>query len=142
MYSRDEAKKIRQKFWTTFGKKYPQKWLLYNTKIKDVSLKFSFDTKKAQVSFDIEPQDEFMRSYYYDKILSLQNIIVSSYFEHAIFNEHYELPNGKIISRFYVELNQVSIHNQNSWELAMSFLAKEMTVMEEFFFEFKDFIKN
>jgi hypothetical protein len=37
-----------------FGKSFPRKWILYNTKIKDMAFKFSADNKKAEVSLDIE----------------------------------------------------------------------------------------
>ena len=33
MFNREESAKIRQEFWTSFGKSFPRKWLLYNTKI-------------------------------------------------------------------------------------------------------------
>ena len=98
MFSKSDSKQIRQEFWTNFGKEYPNKWLLYNTKIKDVTLKFTFTTKKAQVSIDIEPQDSLIRSYYFDKFVSLKNIILSEYIPDIIFDDSYELDNKKIIS--------------------------------------------
>ncbi|GAA4272357.1 DUF4268 domain-containing protein [Aquimarina gracilis] len=142
MFSKEESKKLRQEFWTSFGKNYPHKWLLYNTKIKDVTLKFTFTTKKAQVSIDIEPYDELIKSYYYDKFISLKNILISEYLENVIYDEKYQLDNGKIISRIYVELSNVSIHNRNHWEEVMKFLSSKMIKLEEFFLEYKDFIDN
>lgn len=143
MFSKEESKKIRQEFWTNFGKKYPRKWLLYNTKIKDLSLKFTFDTKIAQVSIDIESPDDFMRSYYFDKLISLKNIIKTDYLPNIVFDENYSLDNGKIVSRIYVELDDnVSIHNKNTWERTMDFLNKKMNLLESFFIEYKDFIED
>lgn len=143
MFSKEESKKIRQEFWTNFGKKYPRKWLLYNTKIKDLSLKFTFDTKIAQVSIDIESPDDFMRSYYFDKLISLKNIIKTDYLPNIVFDENYILDNGKIVSRIYVELDDnVSIHNKNTWERTMDFLNKKMNLLESFFIEYKDFIED
>ena len=143
MFSKEESKKIRQEFWTNFGKKYPRKWLLYNTKIKDLSLKFTFDTKIAQVSIDIESPDDFMRSYYFDKLISLKNIIKTDYLPNIVFDENYSLDNGKIVSRIYVELDDnVSIHNKHTWERTMDFLNKKMNLLEFFFIEYKDFIED
>lgn len=143
MFSKEESKKIRQEFWTNFGKKYPRKWLLYNTKIKDLSLKFTFDTKIAQVSIDIESPDDFMRSYYFDKLISLKNIIKTDYLPNIVFDENYSLDNGKIVSRIYVELDDnVSIHNKHTWERTMDFLNKKMNLLESFFIEYKDFIED
>ncbi|WP_298320754.1 DUF4268 domain-containing protein [uncultured Aquimarina sp.] len=142
MFSKEDSKKIRQEFWTTFGKAYPHKWLLYNTKIKDVTLKFTFTTKIAQVSIDIEPSDETIRAYYYDKFLSLKNIIVEEYLDNIIFDQFYQLENGKIISRIYTELVDVSVHNKKTWEITMEFLNEKMLVLETFFLEYKDFIES
>ncbi|WP_459213129.1 DUF4268 domain-containing protein [Aquimarina rhabdastrellae] len=142
MFSREESKKIRQEFWTSFGKEYPRKWILYNTKIKDFTLKFTFTTKKAQVSIDIEHQDEVIQAYYYDKLLSLKNILTTDYLNDIIYDDRYELENGKIISRVYVELPKVSIHNRKTWEQTYLFLYKNMEALELFFLEYQDFIKD
>ena len=142
MFSKEESKRIRQEFWTSFGKAYPRKWLLYNTKIKDVSLKFTFTTKKAEVSIDIEPWDDLIREYYYDKLVSLKNLLTTDYIADIIYDPTYELDNGKIISRIYCQLHEVSIHNKNSWRQTMEFLYTQMDLLEAFFIEYKDFIKD
>ncbi len=142
MFSKEDSKKIRQEFWISFGKEYPRKWLLYNTKIKDVTLKFTFTTKVAQVSIDVEPYDNVIRGYYYDKFLSLKKILTSEYLEDIIFDERYQLDNGKIISRVYVEVLDVSIHNKNHWADVMKFLSDNMAKLEEFFLEYKDVIDS
>ncbi|MBG6132707.1 hypothetical protein IWQ47_003931 [Aquimarina sp. EL_43] len=142
MFSKSESKQIRQEFWTSFGKEYPRKWVLYNTKIKDVTLKFTFTTKKAQVSIDIEPYDKIIKAYYYDKFISLKKILTSEFIEDIIYNEFYELDSGKVISRIYVEIDNVSIHNRNTWSETMVFLSKNMDKLEEFFLEYKEYISD
>ena len=79
MYSRAEAKKLREDFWISFGKSFPRKWVLYNTKIKDFSFKFHFDTKKAMVSLDIEDSSPESRTQYYEKLLALKSILLEEY---------------------------------------------------------------
>ncbi|MHA7059360.1 DUF4268 domain-containing protein [Aquimarina sp. M1] len=142
MFSKEESKKIRQEFWIIFGTSYPRKWLLYNTKIKDVTLKFTFTTKHAQVSIDVEPNDPIIRTYYYDKFLSLKTILISEYLDDIIFDEFYVLENGKVISRIYVELSNVNIHNKKNWDDVMEFLFEKMSKIESFFLEYKDFIDS
>ncbi|EZH76061.1 hypothetical protein ATO12_04525 [Aquimarina atlantica] len=142
MFSKSESKQIRQEFWTSFGKEYPRKWLLYNTKIKDVTLKFTFTTKKAQVSIDIEPYDKIIKAYYYEKLISLKKILTSEFIEDIIYDEFYELDSGKVISRIYVEIDNVSIHNRNTWPETMIFLSKHMDKLEEFFLEYKEYISD
>lgn len=142
MYSREESKKIRQEFWTCFGKSYPRKWLLYNTRIKDVSLKFSFTRKFAEVSIDLEASDEIMRQYYFEKLQSLQSILKEEYLSEAIFAEEYELENRKIISRVYVRKTGVNIHKKEDWPKVMAWLAEKMDTLERFFLEYRDFMEQ
>ncbi len=142
MFSREESKRLRQEFWTNFGKEYPRKWILYNTKIREVQLKFTFNRKFAQVSLDIIDEDELIKAYYFEKLQSLKKILTSEYLPEVIYDENYELPEGKIISRIYVKLDNVSIHNKKDWPMVKEFLAMKMLQMEEFFLDFKDFINN
>ena len=62
MFSKQEAQELKKEFWIAFGKSFPRKWLLYDTKIKDFSFKFNADQKKAEVSLDIEMKDELFRN--------------------------------------------------------------------------------
>lgn len=142
MFSREEAKKMRQEFWTSFGKEFPRKWLLYNTGMKELQLKFTFERKFAMVSLDVSDEDELVRAYYFEKLQALQNLLETDYIPEIIFDENYELPEGKMISRIYLLLEKVSIYNKNDWPLAKSFLAKNMALLEEFFLDFSDYLKS
>lgn len=79
MFSREESRKLREEFWISFGKSFPRKWILYNTKIKDFSFKFYFDTKKAAVSLDIEDSNLENRINHYEKLESLKSILIDEY---------------------------------------------------------------
>lgn len=141
MFSKEESKKLRQQFWTSFGIVYRHKWILYDTKKKEIQLKFSFDRKQAQVSLDITDPDELIRAYYFEKLQSLRKILTTEYLPHAVFEEHYVLPEGKTISRIYVQLDGVSIHNRNDWPKVMKFLNDHMLKLEAFFLEYRDFLE-
>ncbi|MBC9796860.1 DUF4268 domain-containing protein [Sinomicrobium weinanense] len=142
MFSREESRKLRQEFWTSFGKSYPRKWILYNTKIKGFSFKFHFDTKKALVTLDIESQDLEDRIHYYQKLESLKSILTNEYLPEAVFEDVYFLDNDKEISRVYVEKTGVSIHNKNSWQETMEFFNEKMMQFEAFYREYEDYIKS
>ena len=141
MFSKEESKKLIQEFWTSFGKEYPHKWILYNTKIKDLQLKFTFTTKFAQVSLDIGSQDEIIRAYYFEKLIALQTILKTKYLPEAEFNENYEWPEGKIISRIYLQLDAVSIHNKKDWPGVFQFLHDKMLLLEDFFIEHSSYLE-
>lgn len=140
MFSKEESAKLREEFWTSFGKSFPKKWILYNTKIKDVSFKFHFDTKKAMVSMDIECVEE-KRQFYYDKMLSLRSILEETLPE-IIFDADFQLENGKNISKIYLQKDKVCIHNKQTWQETMLFLYDNMLKFEDFWLEYEDFIKE
>ncbi len=142
MFSKEEAKHLRQEFWTEFGKTYPRKWLLYRTKIKELNLKFTFNNKLAQVSVDIDTDDSLIRDYYYEKIWSLEKILKTEYLPKIILNPNYEVNRGKFIARAYVQLDNVSVYNKKTWPETFEFLYSQMEQLELFFYEYEDFIKD
>ena len=141
MFSKQEAQQLRKEFWIAFGKSFPRKWLLYDTKIKDFSFKFYADPKKAEVSLDIEMNDELFRNAYYEKIWSLENMLQEEIGDFQK-EEFYTLENGKIISRIWVTKENVSIYNKSTWRETFEFFVEKMEGFERFFEDYQDFIKD
>ena len=142
MFSKEEALQIKKDFWIAFAAEYPRKWLLYNTKIKDVTFKFYVDNKKALVLLDIEPKDEEKRKIYYEKVESLKTILLEDYLDDVIFERNFYLETGKIISSVWVEKTGISINNKNTWPEIFDFFAEKMDAFERFFYENEDYIKD
>jgi len=140
MFSKEESRLLRQEFWTSFGKSFPRKWILYNTKIKGLAFKFHFDTSSALIALDIEDDLE-KRINFWGKLLALRGILKSNYIADVRYEETYILENGKDISRIYVPLSlDVSIHDKNTWSVVMHFFNTNMMLFEAFFEDFKDII--
>ncbi|TDP57446.1 DUF4268 domain-containing protein [Flavobacterium dankookense] len=142
MYSKEEALRIKKDFWIAFAEAYPRKWMLYDTKIKDVTFKFFIDNKKAQVLLDIEPKDEEKRKIYFEKIESLKTILLEEYLPDAILERNYYLESGKVISRIWVEKTGVSLNNKSNWQSIFDFFNETMSQFEYFFYEHQDYIKD
>ncbi|CAM1361526.1 conserved hypothetical protein [Tenacibaculum sediminilitoris] len=143
MFSKEESARLRKEFWTSFGKSFPKKWLLYNTKIKGVSFKFKADRKKALVCLDFEHPEEIANELLYDQLISLKKIVESEYLPKVIYDDCFELESHKIIRRIYVPFDkQFSIHNKNTWRDCYEFFVDTMTQFELFFYEYEDFIKQ
>jgi hypothetical protein len=142
MFSKEEAAQLRKLFWTSFGKSFPRKWLLYNTKIKGFAFKFMADRKKAMVCLDIEHPEEIANELLFDQMLSLKTLLENEMPE-VIFDNSYELESGKLIHRIYVPFEQkFSIYNKNTWRDCYEFFVDEMSKFELFFYEYEDFIKQ
>lgn len=142
MYSKAEAQKIKKEFWTAFANKYSRKWLLYNTKIKDIALKFYVDNKRAMVMLDIESKDDTKRELYFNKIKSLENLLREDFLSDVVVEKEYFLESGKIISRIWADKTGISLYNKTTWGTIFNFFYEKMDAFERFFYEYEDYIKD
>jgi hypothetical protein len=142
MYSREESQKLKREFWVAFAEKYPRKWVLYDTKIKDFSFKFYVDNKKAQVLIDIEHRSDEKRTAYFEKIEALKNILEEEFIKNLVFEKNYTLESGKTISRIWVEKQGVGFSNRNNWDAIFDFFFENMHALEMFYLEYDEFIKD
>lgn len=141
MFSKEEAQRLKREFWIDFAEKYPRKWLLYDTKIKDFSFKFHADNKRAEVMIAIEHRDDEKRHAYFGKMLSLRSILLEEHLPDAVFEKDFYLEN-KVVSKIWVEKTGLSINNKNSWDAIFDFFNEKMSAFEHFFYEFEDYIKD
>ena len=142
MYSKEETQKLKREFWVTFADKYPRKWVLYDTKIKDFSFKFYVDNKKALVLIDIEHRSDDKRLAYFEKMEALRNILEQEFINDLVFEKEFILENGKTISRIWVEKLDVSVSNRKYWDEIFEFYNEKMNSIELFYKEYNDFIKD
>lgn len=142
MFSKEEASQLRKLFWTSFGKSFPRKWLLYNTKIKGFAFKFVADRKKAMVCLDFEHPEDIANELLFDQLISLKRLLEAEIPE-VIFDDNYLLESGKIIRRIYVPFDKkFSIYNKNTWRDCFEFFVETMSEFEFFFYEYEDFINQ
>jgi Domain of unknown function (DUF4268) len=142
MYSKEESQKIKREFWVAFAEKYPRKWVLYDTKIKDFSFKFYVDNKKAQVLIDIEQRSDEKRTAYFEKLEALKNILEEEFIKDLVFEKNYTLESGKTISRIWTEIQGVGFSNRNNWDTIFDFFFEKMNALELFYLEYDEFIKD
>ncbi len=142
MYSKEETQRLKREFWVTFAEKYPRKWMLYDTKIKDFSFKFFVDNKKAQVLIDIEHRSNEKRIAYFEKLEALKSILEEEFITDLVFEKDYVLENGKTISRIWVEKQGVGFSNRNNWDAIFDFYNEKMDALERFYLEYDEFIKD
>ncbi|MBF6608639.1 MAG: DUF4268 domain-containing protein [Flavobacterium sp.] len=142
MYSREETQKLKQEFWVAFAQKYPRKWVLYDTKIKDFSFKFFVDNRKAQVMIDIEHRSEEKRYAYFEKLEALKSVLEEDFVTDLVFERDYYLENGKTISRIWVEKSGVSVSNRKYWNHIFEFFNEKMNALELFYADYDDYIRD
>lgn len=141
MYKKEELQALKIEFWREFADKYPRKWILYDTKIKDFSFKFYLDNKKVEVLLAIENKDLELRKIYFQKIESLKTILVEEYISEVMFDYEFQLSNYKIISKIWVE-KSITFHNKANWDIIFDYFYEKMDAFERFFFEYEDYIRD
>jgi hypothetical protein len=150
MYTKEEAKSIREEFWDRFKtisarerarEKLPGKWTLNRTGIKAMNLRFHVDRKVAQVGIDLETRNMDKRLELYGKLEALKKVLEETMEGPMHWDIEYIRENGKSVSRIYVERNGINIYNRETWEDAHRFMYEQMMRLEEFFREYRDYLK-
>jgi hypothetical protein len=150
VYSREEIKQLKKDFWEGFGSfcenlprfKYRNKrWILYNTKIKGVEMKFDATTEGAYVILEFNHPDETKRL----EMLTLieqYRVVFDSHFPDAIWEILYIKPCGTPVSRIYKHHPGLNIHRKEQWGEFFRFLSVEMNQLEKAFEELKEFLRD
>ncbi len=93
------------------------------------------------VSIDVDTDLE-QRVLLWDKLTGLKSILKEEFLPDAVYEDFYALDNEKELSRIYITLENVSIHNKNTWQETMVFFYGTMEKVEAFFLEYRDILDN
>lgn len=150
MYSIEEKKSIRKNYWSQFKiysnkrklkAKKPGKWIMDNTSLKPLKLKFHFDTETAWAGIEIDTKSLDQRIDLFDKFEKLKSILESSIPTGLIWELEEEITDSKSVSRIYANKNNVNIYDKDCWNEVNKFLYEVMDPIEDVFREYLDFIK-
>lgn len=149
MYTQEEAKQIRKKFWTLFGdrckivpelKGRKKKWILYDTKVKGLDLKFDVGRRSAKVMVELNDRSENKRLELFEKLEKYKAILESGFESGLEWELVYEYENGKQVCRIFTKLEGVDIHKQQQWPEIYNFFIENMIQLENNFLSIKDVI--
>lgn len=150
MYSKEELKTLKKDFWEGFdifcsntdelgiGKK---KWILYDTKIKNVDLKFDATRNGAFVILEINHKNSNDRLNMFEKIEKYKNIIEPAFEEKLIWDNAFIRETGNEVCRIYIQKTGLDIHRRIQWMEFYKFMSNNMLRLEEVFEDIKDLIK-
>jgi len=150
MFSKEESKALREEFWDQFKtlsrkkrlrNKLPGEWVLTQTGVKALNLRFHVDRKVAQVGIDLETRNMDKRFELYEKLESVKKILEKAMLEPMTWELEYIRENGKSVSRIYLQTEGVDIYNRDTWPTAHNFMYNKMSKLEAFYQEYRDFFK-
>lgn len=150
MYSREEAKQLKQEFWTTFGQwslrkrksKGKGRWLLNRTGVKGFRLKFEAEKKTQCVCLEIIDTDEIIREIRFEKLLALKSIFDEAMDNELIWDKIFYVSPENAIVRVYVQQTGLSINNREHWPKIFSFFYQKMDKLESVFNDYKELLEE
>ena len=140
MFSREEASRIRQEFWTTFGRYMNPimsseglkiNWVNYHTRLKDVYFRMDAGKRSGMISISLEHSDPELQQLYFEQFEEMKDILHATLGEAWEWQLHAQV-DGKIISRIYKELPNVSVFNKDHWPDLISFFKPRIIALDGF----------
>ncbi|MBN2765077.1 MAG: DUF4268 domain-containing protein [Paludibacteraceae bacterium] len=150
MYSKDELKQLKKEFWEGFGiycsevpamKKRKSKFMLYNTKMKGVELKFDATRDGAYVILEINHNDATKRFELYEKFETYKTIMEKDFPCGLMWNFAYVRECGTEVCRIYTHKQGIDIHRRIQWMEFYKFMVDEMLKLEKAFRRVKETIE-
>lgn len=150
MYSKEELKQLKKEFWEGFGiycshipalKRRKSKFMLYNTKMKGVEMKFDATRDGAFVILEINLHDEQARLEKYEQFEQYKTIMEKQFPEGLIWDFAYVRESGEQVCRIYTQKNGIDLHRRIQWMDFYKFMAEEMLKLEKAFKTVKEAIE-
>lgn len=150
MYTKEELKQLKTDFWEGFsiycsnisafgGRK--SKFMLYNTKMKGVELKFDATREGAFVILEINLKDESKRLQRYEQFEKYKLIMEEGFADGLIWDFVYIRESGQEVCRIYTQKRGIDIHRRIQWMQFYEFMAYEMLKLEKAFKTVKELIE-
>jgi hypothetical protein len=150
MYSKDELKQLKKDFWEGFGlfcenlprfKYKKRRWILYNTKIKGVEMKFDASREGAFVILELNHPHEAKRLEMLT-LLERYKAVFDTCFSDATWEILFVKPCGTPVSRIYKQKKNIDIYRKEQWPEFYPFLSREMSQLEKVFNELKELLRE
>lgn len=146
MYTREQASKLRQAFWTAFGQYMapvlsaegmPTNWINYKTGLKNVYFRMQADKKLASIAIEMTQPDLEIQQMFFEQFGAMKELLHSTVGEEWTWELHTSDEYGKEVSRIYTELKGVNVFNQDDWPALISFFKPRMIALDAFWSDAK-----
>lgn len=149
MYGKGELKELKKEFWEGFDlfcNNHPvlgrrkHKFMLYDTKIKGVELKFDVGRNGAFVILELNHSNEYERFDKYEKLEQYKVVIEEEFPQGLVWDFAFTRKTGSEVCRIYSQKEEIDIHRRGDWMQFYRFMSEEMLKMERAFLKVKEII--
>ncbi|MBX2896045.1 MAG: DUF4268 domain-containing protein [Cyclobacteriaceae bacterium] len=140
MYTREESSRLRQEFWTTFGRYMSAvpsvegnnvNWINYHTGVNNLFFRMNVEGWEASIAITLEHRDLHLQAAYFEKLRTFKKMLHAELQEEWVWKLHDET-NNRIISRVYKALPDVSVLNKETWPEIISFFKPRIVALDRF----------
>lgn len=141
MFSREEASRIREEFWTAFGRYMSPvpsadglkiNWVNYHTRVKSIYFRMNAGQKSASIAISIEHRDPVLRDLHFEQFLELKTLLHHALGEEWQWQREALQEEGKTIAQISKALPDVSIFNRAQWPELVSFFKPRIIALDNF----------
>lgn len=141
MYSREEAKRIKESFWTSFGQymaPIPSSdgekvtWVNYKTGIRYLFFRMEASSKTAQIGIEIAHPDEGIRALVFEQFKEFKAVLNAELDEEWIWDDLHFDEYGKATARIYTEVRGLSVFNKEDWPELIQFFKPRIIALDSF----------
>jgi len=141
MFTREEASRIKEEFWTAFGKYMNPivsveganiNWMNYHTNVKDIYFRMDAGKKSAAIFISMEHRDPGIRELYFEQFRELKMLLRAALQEEWEWQLNVPIGGGKVISRIYKEVSGISVFNKDHWPELISFFKPRIIALDSF----------
>lgn len=146
MFSKEEATRLRQQFWISFGqymKPVPNaeglsiNWVNYKTGVKNIFFRMDAEQKFASIAMEIAHPDAGIRALLFEQFQEFKLLLENTLNEQWDWQPFATNAFGKQIARIECVLPKVSVYNQQQWPAIIAFLKPRIMALDEFWTDVK-----
>ena len=150
MFSKDEEKEFKAKFWSDLNEELALvkgvhankvNWTNFNTGIKNIYFRIDIEGDIPKICIDIQFLDAGIREIYYQQFEEFKERLNKSFKGEIKWLPTFEHSNTRTISRISVANPDLNTRNQDQWPEIYSFLIENFQVLESFWAEFNEVFK-
>lgn len=146
MYSKDEVRDLKKRFWdglSAYAESYEElrdrrhKFMLHNTRLKGVSMKFDATREGAFVILEIDHRNDERKAKLYNHFVENRELLDAEFDTPLIWDAHYRKECGSEVVRIYCMHSGLDIHRQEQWNDFYLFMVDNMIRLERGFRQIK-----
>jgi len=146
MYSKHEASKLKQEFWTKFGQYMKPvlsaagetiNWVNYKTGIPHIYFRMRAENNYASISIELTHPSSLVQQDQFEQLEDLRSMFQQAAGAAWVWQKNAVDENGKHLGRISIELPNVSVFREADWPAIISFLKAGMIGLDTFWNDVK-----